>query len=428
MAKINGYPESVQAGIPKLPPCPDGWRQAPLSDYLHEVRRPADLKDDEKYRLVTVKRSRGGVVEREHLLGKNVLTKTQFFIEAGDFLISKRQIVHGACGIVPEELCGSIVSNEYAVIHCSDDFDIEYLKFLSESVHFQQTCFHSSIGVHIEKMIFKVDQWFNWKFNIPPLAEQRKIIELFRIWDRAIDITSRNIENALKRKKGLQQQLLTGVNRFGGPKNGEWRKVRLDKIATVKSSNVDKKTEVGETHVSLCNYTDVYHNSQISHRLDFMRASATSAEIDKFSLLQDDVIITKDSETPEDIAVPALVLEDLSGILCGYHLALIRPIKNMVSGAFLTNLFQLAHIRHYFYTRANGATRFGLAIGDIAQAEFEIPTIEEQHAIASVFLSLDEELHELQNQMKNFKQQRRALVQQLFLGKRRVMTCETVDG
>lgn len=218
MARINGYPESVQPGLPKLSKLPDGWEQAPLEKYLKEVRRPAKLVDDDRYRLVTVKRARGGVIEREYLRGKDIKVKSQFRILAGDFLISKRQIVHGACGLVPQELEGTIVSSEYAVLRSSDTFLLPFLGYLAESIYFQQTCFHSSIGVHIEKMLFKLDHWLKWKFNIPPLCEQRRIVDLLSTWDQAIDICDKLIVNSEKRKQALMQKLLSGEH--SSPESG----------------------------------------------------------------------------------------------------------------------------------------------------------------------------------------------------------------
>jgi type I restriction enzyme S subunit len=112
----GGFPSSVQPGIPNLPAMPAGWQRISLGRLLTEVRRPVALNQNDTYRLVTVKRSRGGVELRETLTGQEIKTPTQFYVRTGDFLISKRQIVHGACSIVPAELDGAIVSNEYAVL------------------------------------------------------------------------------------------------------------------------------------------------------------------------------------------------------------------------------------------------------------------------------------------------------------------------
>lgn len=209
----GGYPASVQPGIPNLPPAPEGWSRIPLSRHLAEVRRPVSLNPSETYRLVTVKRSRGGVELREILSGSEIKTPTQFYVRSDDFLISKRQIVHGACGIVPAELDGAVVSNEYAVLNSDGQIDLRFLRYLSESRYFQQTCFHSSIGVHVEKMIFKTERWLKWPFNIPPLPVQLRIVEVLDTARREVELLGAQIERLKQAKAALMADLLTGKRR-----------------------------------------------------------------------------------------------------------------------------------------------------------------------------------------------------------------------
>ena len=213
----GGFPASVQPGMPTLPPVPAGWRRIQLRDHLKEVRRPVVLVDDETYTLVTVKRSRGGVELREVLRGEEIKTPTQFYVHTDDFLISKRQIVHGACGIVPPELGGSVVSNEYAILNTDGEIDLKFLRYLSETRYFQQTCFHSSIGVHVEKMIFKTDRWLNWPFNIPPLEQQKRIVGILDSAGQELTALGRQIEALKHEKAALMSQLLTGKRRVKLP-------------------------------------------------------------------------------------------------------------------------------------------------------------------------------------------------------------------
>jgi type I restriction enzyme, S subunit len=211
--QAGSFPPSVQPGIPKLPPTPKGWRKVALGAHLHEISRPVSLEPDTEYTLVTVRRSRGGVDKRSVLLGSEIKTPTQFFVAAGDFLISKRQIVHGACGIVPAELDGAVVSNEYAVLGGDGEIDPRFLRFLSETTYFQQTCFHSSIGVHVEKMLFRTEQWLKRPFNIPPLDEQRRIIEILDAARQQIALAEQQLALLKAEKRALMQQLLTGKRR-----------------------------------------------------------------------------------------------------------------------------------------------------------------------------------------------------------------------
>ncbi len=115
-----------------------------------------------------------------------------------------------------------------------------------------------------------------------------------------------------------------------------------------------------------------------------MEATATQREIDKFCISKGDVMITKDSETPSDIAVPSYVSEELENVLCGYHLALIRSDRNNLSGEFLSYLFGLDGIQHRYYQLANGSTRFGLTAEVITASPLPIPPLPEQKKIASI--------------------------------------------
>ena len=215
----GGFPVSVQPGIPTLPPTPAGWRRVQIRQHLQEVRRNVRLVPDESYTLVTVKRSRGGVQQREILRGSEIKTPTQSLVKEGDFLISKRQIVHGACGIVPPELDGALVSNEYAVINTDGQIDLKFLRYLSESRYFQQTCFHSSIGVHVEKMIFKTERWLSWPFNIPPLKQQARIVEILNAASREVELIERQLVKLRAEKTALMAQLLSGKRRVRLPVN-----------------------------------------------------------------------------------------------------------------------------------------------------------------------------------------------------------------
>jgi len=84
VSKASAYPKSVQSGLPRLGATPPGWSRGPLSQHLFEELRPVKMVNDEIYALVTVKRSRGGVVLRERLKGREIAVKSQFRLKAAD--------------------------------------------------------------------------------------------------------------------------------------------------------------------------------------------------------------------------------------------------------------------------------------------------------------------------------------------------------
>jgi type I restriction enzyme S subunit len=146
-----------------------------------------------------------------------------------------------------------------------------------------------------------------------------------------------------------------------------------------RNSNVDKKSYEGQRQVRLCNYTDVYYNERISPDLPFMSATASDEEIETFMLRQGDVIITKDSETSNDIGIPAHVEEDMPDVVCGYHLCVLRPFN--VTGEFLFRAMQSRPTKAFFNVEASGVTRYGLGQDTIKDVLIPLPPREEQRRI-----------------------------------------------
>ena len=89
--------------------------------------------------------------------------------------------------------------------------------------------------------------------------------------------------------------------------------------ALVQPGNVDKKSNDGKESVLLCNYMDVYKNEFIDSSIKFMETTATKDEIRKFKIEKGDVLVTKDSETPDDIANPAFVKENFKNVIGAYR-------------------------------------------------------------------------------------------------------------
>jgi type I restriction enzyme S subunit len=134
--------------------------------------------------------------------------------------------------------------------------------------------------------------------------------------------------------------------------------------------------------VRLCNYTDVYYRDSINPAQDFMQATASREQISAFRLRTDDVIITKDSESADDIGVPSYVEASMPDLVCGYHLAMIRPLKKLIDGRFLFWAMSSSSIRSQLEVAATGITRFGLRADAIGRATLSLPSLPAQRAIA----------------------------------------------
>ncbi len=193
-----------------------------------------------------------------------------------------------------------------------------------------------------------------------------------------------------------------------------WEVVRLGNVAEVAFSSVDKKTVDGEIPVELCNYTDVFYNRRIRPGMEFMTATASPVERRRWALRKGDVLFTKDSETPDEIGIPAYVTADMPKVLCGYHLGLARPRAELADGAYLAELLRSPRTARQFARIANGVTRFGLTLGATSSLKILLPPLPEQRAIAAVLDAIDDTIELTEAVIAATKELRRALLHELL--------------
>lgn len=415
VSKASAFPKSVQAGIPRLGRCPEGWTREPLARHLVENLRPVKLSNDAEYDLVTVKRSRGGVVRREHLKGRDISVKSQFLLHEGDFLISKRQIVHGACGLVPADLAGSIVSNEYAVLGTKPTIDLNFLNHLAHSAYFQQTCFHSSIGVHVEKMIFKLDRWLAWDFDLPPLREQRRIAEILSTWDRAIEKAEALVANARSQKQALMQSLFTGKKRIPGF-SGHRRKTNLGEICTFVGGSGFKESAQGKR--------DGDHPFIKVSDMN-LPGNEVDIHVSQNWINGPDIIDLKVKLMP----VGAVIFAKVGAAL---HLnkrrRIVRPTaidNNMMAAIPHENHITSEYLFFYLSQVDLGEFAQSGAVPSVNQQHLSVipillPTVSEQEAIGSMLFNADGCISKLSAQAICLYREKDALMQQLLTGKLRV--------
>jgi type I restriction enzyme S subunit len=158
---------------------------------------------------------------------------------------------------------------------------------------------------------------------------------------------------------------------------------RLKHVAQIRISNVDKKISLEHPRIRLCNYTDVYYNERINSAIDFMNATASEDQQRVFGLQLGDIVLTKDSETASDIGVSALIAEEIPDLVCGYHLAILRPNPSRCLGPYLRWALAGTPARDQMSAAATGVTRFGLRADAIAGLKLAIPPLSEQLALAT---------------------------------------------
>ena len=195
---------------------------------------------------------------------------------------------------------------------------------------------------------------------------------------------------------------------------GHWSVSKLKNQCQIIPSNVDKKSLDNEIEVFLCNYVDVYRNDFINCSLEFMTATANEHELKKFQLVKEDVLITKDSEDPYDIAVPALVVETQPKLLCGYHLSIIRSNNQRLRGSYLFWVLRDASIASQLHRQATGITRWAIATRHVKNSSIPLPPLSEQQAITSCLdktcAAIDKAIEAKQKQLEILDALRKSII------------------
>lgn len=239
--------------------------------------------------------------------------------------------------------------------------------------------------------------------RLPPLPEQTKIAQILSTWDKTIETVEKLITNSQQQKKALMQQLLTGKRRFPGFE-GEWKTYQLGEFASITMGS----SPSSDAYNDICAGLPLLQgNADISTRRSDPRVFTSQ--------------ITKECH-PGDIllsvrAPVGAVAQSLHHACIGRGIAALRA-KNNHSQSFLYQW--LLFFEPGWSSVSQGSTFESVNSADIKILRFAAPCKDEQECIASILAIADTEIESLEAQLNHLKLEKRALMQQLLTGRRRV--------
>ena len=189
------------------------WHSVSMGSLLKRVFRPIDWSPDMQLSLVSVRRRCGGLFLRPALLGSDYKTKDLHALKTDDFLVSKRQVVHGAWGLVTDEFADTHVSKEYAIFvnKVPTKLHMPFFGWLAQTSRMIHLARVACTGVHLEKMIFDPAVFLRENISIPSnIEEQMAIARILDAIQEEIVLLRRQRDALDLQKRGLMQRLLTG--------------------------------------------------------------------------------------------------------------------------------------------------------------------------------------------------------------------------
>ena len=300
----------------------------------------------------------------------------------------------------------------------SSDDDPMYVFYALQSPSVQQQIDLNTVGQAVKGI--NIAEVRKLKIFHPDASEQKKIVQILSTWDKAITITEQLLANSQQQKKALMQQLLTGKKRLldknGVRFSGEWKKGKLSEIANIDSGYAFKSTDFTDTEkgIPIIRMSDFKTGG-----IDISCAAKVIPEItiglDRFKLKTGDFVFGMSGSLSnygwvKEQDLPCFLNQRVGRILA----------KECAVQLFVTYLYLSDKIQQSILDKAAGAAQLNISSTDLRNTIVNYPSFEEQERIAAVLSSADQEVSTLQQKLDALKQEKKALMQQLLTGKRRV--------
>lgn len=167
------------------------------------------VENGKKYKRITIKTNCGGVVVRDEVLGEEIKTKNQYYVQAGQLAVSKIDARNGAFGIVPPEADGAIITGNFWVFDVNPELaDVNYLILLLSSNVFVQAWMECSNGSG-NRLYLQENKFLNYRIPLPNINIQIQIVTKF---NEQINCAENAIGRAHKLSKEIDEYL---INVFG---------------------------------------------------------------------------------------------------------------------------------------------------------------------------------------------------------------------
>lgn len=371
--------------------------------------------------VIKVKNIIGGRVLEDDLLKTSLQIHNQYKraeVNQGDLLLTIRGTT-GRVAIVPASLAGANITQDTARIRVSSDDDPMYVFYALQSPSVQQQIDLNTVGQAVKGI--NIAEVRKLKIFHPDASEQKKIVQILSTWDKAITTTEQLLANSLQQKKALMQQLLTGKNRLldknGVRFSGEWKVSKLSKLfARVTTKNNGQSTNV----------VTISGQHGLIRQEDFFKKTVASETLDGYFLLkQGQFAYNKSYSNGYPMGAIKRLNRYPDGVVTTLYICFELSDSGRADSDFWEHYFEsgllnkgLSQIAHEG-GRAHGL--LNVKPSDFFSLKVSTPSFEEQQRIAAVLSTADQEISALQQTLDALKQEKKALMQQLLTGKRRVV-------
>ncbi|HBC3872174.1 TPA: restriction endonuclease subunit S [Vibrio parahaemolyticus] len=395
---------------------PNGWEKSPVGKLCKSIvpgrNKPKVFDGDIPW--VTTPEISGKYIpsaKQKNYISQSVAK------ECGAKIVPKGAVIIAAVGelgltaIAKEEI---ILNQQLHAFVCPPNVNNEYLAyFLSAQKPYMDTVASKTTIPYMNKSNCE-----SIPVLLPPLPEQRKIAQILSTWDKAIATTEKLIDTSKQQKKALMQQLLTGKKRLvdsetGKAFEGDWENVSLKKLI----SEVKKTKEIEPNIIELL--TVKLHHKGVKASGKY--PNATKGGRPYYKRYTGELIIGRQNLHNGGIAI---VTEECDGLIASNAISSFE-VTSIADVQFILNKMSTAHFIYTIDNLTGGTGQKEISVKELLKIKISTPSITEQQKIASVLTAADKDIELLEAKLAHLKQEKKALMQQLLTGKRRVKVTET---
>lgn len=401
---------------------PEGWKLIPIRDLISESR--IQLDKDEPSKRLTVRLHFKGVEQRAERVSDQVSSTQYFKRRSGQFIYGKQNLHKGAVGLIPIKFDSFSSSQDIPAFNFSSTANPEWFLQYFKQVDFLRSLERIAIGTGSKRI--KTEWLYTERIPVPPLYEQKKIASILISADEVIERKQKQIDKLKDLKKAIMDELLTkgiGHTKFRNSKSwkipNSWKVIQIGSLGRFYGGLTGKASKDFGSGEPFLTYMQVFEERTSEKDLvDYV----TISKAERQNKVQfGDILFTTSSETPADVGMTSVFLEeDWHPYLNSFCFGLRPKSTDLLYPYFAKFLFRGENFRKDIYPLAQGSTRFNLSKEGVKRIRIPVPPLSEQKNIASILTSIDKAIEGTQKEINKSQALKQSLMQDLLTGKIRV--------
>ena len=417
--KVN---KQEMGNIPELrfPGFEGEWEEYKLNEVVTRITKKN--KNLETERPLTIS-AQDGLIDQIEFFDKIVASKNlkgYYLLKNGDFAYNKSYSNGYPYGTVKrlDFYDKGAVSTLYICFENKKNIDSNFLKIYFETNKWYKEMYKiAAEGARNHGLLnIAVGDFFNTKHIIPSLNEQKKLADFLSAIDRKIELMEKKYHTLLQTKDNITRNLFCDIDNSKPLLNfndEKWLNITLDEIGTTFSGLSGKsKDDFGVGSSYFVPYKAIFDSEIID--INLLENVKIDSSEKQNQVKKNDILFTSSSETPEEVAMTSIFLNDyekcyLNSFSFGY-----RVTTDLINPIFLNYYLRSPILRKEFYKIAQGSTRYNISKKEILKLYIKYPSIETQEKIVSFILNINNNISNLKKEIELNKEFKHSLLSKMF--------------